>query len=258
MSKAHGERIVLFPTCLADLLFPEAAEAAERVLRRAGCEASFARGAVCCGQPAWNSGHVEEARKVARGALEALDGSDDPVVLCSGSCSTMVHEYWPQLFEGTPQEAAAKRVAARAREFSAFVAAAGPEALERLSVEPRTITYHHSCHMLRGLGIENAPTRLLEGIDGLELRPLAAPERCCGFGGTFSIRYPELAAAMADEKVDDAAARGAEEIVASDLGCLMHTCGRAEARGVKLVGRYIAEVLDEAMSASERGSAPGA
>lgn len=121
-------RVVLFPTCLVDLLFPEAAQAAGRVLTRAGCEVSFREGAVCCGQPGWNSGHVEDARRVAAGAVEALQG-EEPLVVCSGSCSTMVHEFWPELFAGTELEDEARDAASRVHEFSSFVASLG---LDRL------------------------------------------------------------------------------------------------------------------------------
>jgi L-lactate dehydrogenase complex protein LldE len=240
--------VVLFPTCLGALLFPRAAEAARRVLEAAGLEVVGRRGAVCCGQPAWNSGHVSDARRVASGALDALRG-DDPIVLCGGSCATMVSHYWPELFEGTPRRGDAEEVAHRAREFSSFLADdVGVERLGPLRTSsPRALAYHDSCHMLRGLGIADAPRQLLGAVEGLEVRRLTAQDRCCGFGGTFSIRYPELSAAMADEKVDDMTAQGVDEVVASDLGCLMQICGRAEARGVSLPGRYIAEVLDEAL-----------
>jgi len=234
---------LLFPTCLAELVRPQAAAAARVVLERAGCEVEVRPGAVCCGQPAWNSGHVEAARRVARGALVALDTGSD-VVVCSGSCSTMMHEYWPQLFEGTADAERAGRVSARIHEFSSFVA----DELDGTDLPvPRsrglTCTYHDSCHMMRALGISGAPRRLLARVEGLELRELEASDRCCGFGGTFSLRYPDLAAAMADEKVDDAADRAASLLVSSDIGCLMHICGRAGARGIRLEGRYIAEML---------------
>ena len=243
-----GERVLFFPTCLADLLFPDAARAARSVLERLGCEVNHRPGAVCCGQPAWNSGHVAEARRVAQGALRALEGAE-PIVLCSGSCATMIHEYWPELFVDTAHADAAEKVAERVHEFSSFVAGRmGRDGPGRADRESEVVCYHDSCHMLRGLGIDEAPHRLLESLDGVEVRPLDAPERCCGFGGTFSLRYPELSAAMADEKVDDVIDKGADTLVAADLGCLMQICGRAEARGVALRGRYIAEVLDAAMN----------
>jgi L-lactate dehydrogenase complex protein LldE len=241
-------RVLLFPTCLPDLFFPSAVRAASRVLARVGCTVEFRKGAVCCGQPAWNSGHVADARRVAVGAMRALHGTE-PIVSCSGSCATMMHEYWPELFDGTAHAAQAADVAARVREFSSFVAdEVGADRLPPARLRPTVAAYHDSCHMLRMLGISDAPRRLLSRIEGLEVRALHAQARCCGFGGTFSVRYPELSAAMADEKVDDARDREVDVLVASDLGCLMQICGRAEARGVPLTGRYIAEVLDDALT----------
>lgn len=241
-------KVLLFPTCLPDLFYPAAVQAAERVLTRAGCTVEFKREAVCCGQPAWNSGHVAEARRVASGALAALSGSA-PIISCSGSCSSMIHEYWPELFAGTRWEHAAVDAAPRVREFSAFVAGElGVEALGPARLPRRTVAgYHDSCHMMRMLGISDAPRKLLAHIEGLELRELATPTRCCGFGGTFSIRYPEVSAAMGDEKVDDVAASDIDVLVASDLGCLMHICGRASARGMPVRGTHVAEILDEAL-----------
>jgi L-lactate dehydrogenase complex protein LldE len=246
-------KVVLFPTCLASLLFPRAAEAARRVLERAGFEVESRGGAVCCGQPAWNSGHVDDARLVAAGAVDSLDGPE-PVVLCSGSCTTMVSHYWPQLFAGTDKEEAAHEVASRAREFTSFlVDEVSKDALGALRAEPeRTVVYHDSCHMLRGLGLSDEPRELLRSIEGLEVKRLDAQERCCGFGGTFALRYPELSSVMADEKIDDVLDSGAEEVVASDLGCLMQICGRAEERGINLRSLYIAEILDESWIGSDR------
>lgn len=239
-------RVVLFPTCLPELVRPDAARAAERVLRRAGCAVEVRAGATCCGQVAWNSGHVDDARRVATGTVDALSGGEDPVVLCSGSCTTMVTHFWPEMFAGTRRAGAARAVARRARELSTFLAHdVGADALPPMSARS-TVTYHDSCHMLRTLGERDAPRALLGAVDGLELREMGACERCCGFGGTFALRYPELSAAMADEKVDDAARTGAETVVASDLGCLMQIEGRARARGVPLRGAYVAEVLDAA------------
>jgi L-lactate dehydrogenase complex protein LldE len=223
------------------------------VLERAGCEVEQRDGAVCCGQPGWNSGHLAEARRVASGTLAALAG-DEVIVSCSGSCASMIHEYWPQLFADTRFAGEASQVSARIREFCSFVAdELGPESLGPAALGTKVVAaYHDSCHMMRMLGIKSAPRRLLERIEGLELRPLETAERCCGFGGTFSLRYPELSAAIADEKVDDARARGVTRLIASDLGCLMHISGRAASRGIALRPSYVAEVLDEASASGEQ------
>ena len=241
-------RVTLFPTCLGTLLFPEAATAAARVLEAAGATVTSVEDDLCCGQPAWNSGHVDDARRVAARALDALAGADE-IVACSGSCTTMVSHYWVELFEGTGRAEEARRVAQRTHEFSSYVAGElGVDNLGHLKTsQPRRVAYHDSCHMLRGLGISKEPRQLLAAVEGIELEDLSAPDRCCGFGGTFSIRFPELSSAMADEKVDDLSEHEAEELVASDLGCLMQICGRARARSHDFSCRYIAEVLDEAM-----------
>ncbi|MDQ3216794.1 MAG: (Fe-S)-binding protein [Actinomycetota bacterium] len=242
-------RVTLFPTCLGTLLFPGAAAAAERVLEAAGATVTSVEEDLCCGQPAWNSGHVDDARRVASRALDTLADADE-IVACSGSCTAMVSHYWVELFEGTGRAEEARRVAQKTHEFSSYVAGElGVDNLGPLKTsQARRVAYHDSCHMLRGLGISDEPRQLLAAVEGLELRDLAAQDRCCGFGGTFSIRFPELSAAMADEKVDDVSDHETEELVASDLGCLMQICGRARARSVDFSCRYIAEVLDEAMT----------
>ena len=241
-------RVTLFPTCLGTLLFPGAGAAAKRVLERAGTTVGSVEDDICCGQPAWNSGHIEDARRVASRAVETLAGTDD-IVACSGSCTTMISHYWSELFEGTEQAEEAEQIARRTREFSSYVAGElGVESLGPLKTSrSRRVAYHDSCHMLRGLGISDEPRRLLAAVEGIEIQGLSAQDRCCGFGGTFSIRYPELSAAMADEKVDDVTNHEADELVASDLGCLMQICGRARSRSVDFSCRYIAEVIDEAV-----------
>jgi L-lactate dehydrogenase complex protein LldE len=159
----------------------------------------------------------------------------------------MIHDYWPELFADTRFEDAARAAARRVREFSSFLADdVGLDRLPPGAVAGEVAAYHDSCHMLRALGIKSAPRRLLERIDGLELRPLGTAERCCGFGGTFSLRYPELSAAMVDDKIDDVRGTGATRLIAADLGCLMHITGRAAARGIRLRPSHVAEVLDEA------------
>ncbi len=248
-------RVTLWPTCLGRQLFPGAGAAARRVLTRLGCEVDEPRAAVCCGQPAYNSGHTADAYRVAAGTLPALE-DDGPLVLCSGSCTTMLARHWDDLFSGSELAGRAAAVSARARDFASFVVRdLGAE--PRGMLEPCVAVYHDSCHMLRSLKERDEPRRLLASIEGLELRELTAPERCCGFGGTFSLRYPELSSAMADEKVDDALERGAEFFCASDLGCLMQIAGRAGERGVGLPGRYIAEVVDQAQASGERGADDG-
>jgi L-lactate dehydrogenase complex protein LldE len=207
--------VQLFATCLGDLAFPEAVEDAEKLLRAAGYEVVFPRRQVCCGQPAFNSGHHAAARRVAKTFVRAFS-RDLPIVVPSGSCATMASHYLPELVGVQPFEV---------WELSAFLVHAGFRPLPRNA--GRRLAYHDSCHMLRELRISAEPRRLLGG-SGAELVPFARPDLCCGFGGTFSVRQPEVSLAMADDKLTGA---GGATIVTSDPGCLMHLRGRSEKVG---------------------------
>ena len=216
MTAPAARTIQLFVTCLGDLFFPEAVADAETLLRNAGFQVEFPRAQVCCGQPAFNAGHRSAARRVGRTFARAFS-RDAPIVAASGSCVTMVSHYLPELLECEPFEV---------YELWAF--------LEREGVEPprhnegRRVAYHDSCHMLRELRISGPPRRLLES-SGATLVPLPRADLCCGFGGTFSVRQPEVSLAMADEKL--AGAADADALVTADPGCLMHLRGRAERAG---------------------------
>jgi L-lactate dehydrogenase complex protein LldE len=211
--------VQLFATCLGDLAFPEAVTDAEALLRRAGYEVVFPRRQVCCGQPAFNSGHHAAARRVAKSFVRAFS-RELPVVVPSGSCATMASHYLPELVGVEPFEV---------WELSAFLVHAGFRPLPRNA--GRRIAYHDSCHMLRELHISREPRRLLGG-SGAELVPFARADLCCGFGGTFSVRQPEVSLAMADDKL---AGAGGATIVTSDPGCLMHLLGRSEKVGGPVV-----------------------
>lgn len=207
-------RVQLFATCLGDLVFPEAVADAEALLREAGVEVEFPRSQVCCGQPAFNAGHRRAARRVARTFVRAFSRSL-PVVVPSGSCATMLAHYLPELVGAEPYEV---------HELSAYLDALGVDLPQRNA--GRTLAYHDSCHMLRELRISAPPRRLLER-SGAEVVLLPRPDLCCGFGGTFSVRQPEVSVAMADDKLGAAGAVGAEALVTADPGCLMHLRGRA-------------------------------
>jgi L-lactate dehydrogenase complex protein LldE len=219
--------VQLFATCLGDLAFPQAVADAESLLRQAGFEVEFPRGQVCCGQPAFNSGHHAAARRVARTFVRAFS-RDLAIVAPSGSCATMASHYLPGLVGVEPFEV---------WELSAFLVHAGFRPVPRN--EGRRLAYHDSCHMLRELRISAQPRRLLRA-SGAELVPLARPDLCCGFGGTFSVRQPEVSVAMADDKL--AGAEGAA-IVTADPGCLMHLRGRAERLGGRAQVVHLASAL---------------
>ena len=234
-------RVLLMRTCLADMVAPSVARAARTVLERAGVEVVVPRGQTCCGQPGWSSGHPDQARPVARRALRAFRG-EDPVVVPSGSCAAMVRHGYPELFAGLPEEAEAREMAERTVELSQLLARSG---LRPRAAGSGSVTYHDSCHMLRILGERESPRTVIAGVDGMELREMQQTEVCCGFGGTFSVSFPEVSGRLGDEKARNAAAAGADELVACDLSCLLHIAGRARRTGIPLRVRHLAEVLAE-------------
>jgi L-lactate dehydrogenase complex protein LldE len=222
--------VQLFFTCLGDLVFPDAVRDAETLLREAGFEVEVPSGQVCCGQPAFNSGHRAAARRVARTFVRAFSRTA-PVVVPSGSCATMAARFLPELVGCEPFEV---------WELSAFLDARGVEPQRRN--EGRRVAYHDSCHMLRELRIADPPRRLLER-SGAELVALPRPDLCCGFGGTFSVRQPEVSVAMADDKLAGAAGVGVDALVSADPGCLMHLRGRAERVGAVVPLVHLATAL---------------
>jgi L-lactate dehydrogenase complex protein LldE len=222
--------VQLFATCLGDLIFPDAVEDAASLLREAGFEVEFPRGQICCGQPAFNAGHRTAARRVARTFVRGFSRRA-PIVAPSGSCATMAARFLPELVECEPFDV---------WELSAFLDAQAVELARRN--DGRRVAYHDSCHMLRELRIADAPRRLLER-SGAELVPLPRPDLCCGFGGTFSVRQPEVSVAMADDKLAGAAGLGADALVSADPGCLMHLRGRAARVGGSVPLVHLATAL---------------
>ncbi len=241
-------KVALFATCVVDQLYPAVAESATRVLARYGCEVSFPAAQVCCAQPAFNSGHFAEARRVAASLLDALAGADY-VVTPSGSCAAMIHHNYARLFEGDARLLdEAERLVARVHEFSQFMV----NVLEVERVDgsfPYTVTFHPSCHGARLLGVKQEPLMLLGAVPGVELRPLSNAEDCCGFGGTFAVKLPEISAAIADEKLSHVRDTGARFLVGTDLGCLMHLSGRMRRRGLDVEALHIAQLIDRALQA---------
>ena len=223
-------RVALFVTCLVDLVVPEVGVATARVLQRAGHEVVFPEGQTCCGQPAFNSGYRDEAAKVLSHTARALaDAGADAIVAPAGSCTTMVRTFAPGLVGDVPH----------VWELSEFLSAHGGVPAGRLDAR---VAYHDSCHMLRELGVSAEPRALLEGV-GAELVDWDA-ERCCGFGGTFAVRQPELSVAMADEKLRSL--DGASVLCGADPSCLMHLRGRLRRLGSPVRVAHLAELLEEA------------
>lgn len=234
-------RVMLMRTCLADHFAPVVATTTRRVLERLGVEVVEPKAQTCCGQPGWTAGHPDQARTVARQCLRAFAGSD-PVVVPSGSCTAMVVHAYPELFAGQPEEAAARDLAERTMELTQFLRAhdLAPAAA---AGAPRTVAYHDSCHMLRLLGERDSPRRALAAAD-IAVTSLPDSDVCCGFGGAFSVTFPEVSGALGEQKARSAAGTGTEALVGCDLSCLMHIAGRARRTGIELTVRHIAEVLD--------------
>lgn len=245
--------VSLFVTCVGEFVEPDVPTAVVRVLRAAGCDVDVPEGQTCCGQPAWNAGFTRDAARVARTSLDALATAlddDSTVVIPAGSCATMIRVYWPQMFElaGDPDAAAlARRVGERTQEFTEFIA---DRELPPLRAEPCDVALHQSCHMLRELHIDTAPAEALDRVEGCHsVEGWTAADRCCGFGGTFSVKLPETSVAMADEKLDTLP-DGVGVIIGADASCLMHMRTRAEQRGMPVTTRHVAEVIAESLEAT--------
>jgi L-lactate dehydrogenase complex protein LldE len=236
-------RVNLFVTCLVDLVRPTAGEAAVRVLRRAGHEVAFPTGQTCCGQPAWNSGFPDEARKVATTTLDALAATEGPIVGLSGSCVATVSHVWPELFRtDVARHARAVDVAGRVRELGAFLAVGATPAVR--APDARPVAFHCSCHQRRELGEAGAGPALLDALPSVAHVPIPQDELCCGFGGTFSVKFPQVSGAMGLDKARSVVESGAHELVSGDLGCLLHIEGSAGAAGIGLAATTLAEFLD--------------
>ncbi len=218
----------LFVTCLVDQFFPEVGEAAVRLLEGCDRRVEFPAAQTCCGQPAFNMGHGGEARRLAKRMIEIFEPYDE-VVAPSGSCASMVRVHFPELLHGEADwHSRAQRLAARVFELTEFLHREGYDASSaRFSGR---VAYHASCHLLRELGVREAPRALLRQVPGLELVELENAEVCCGFGGAFSAKMPELSGAMLDAKLKAAEASGATVLTATDCGCLMHLGGALQRR----------------------------
>ncbi|WP_028986438.1 (Fe-S)-binding protein [Thermicanus aegyptius] len=231
----------LFITCLADLFYPQVGKSVVEVLEHYGVEVDFPMGQTCCGQPAYNSGYHEEAKKAAEQMIRVFEGSTY-VVSPSGSCAAMFREIYPQLFrEDEEWRERAEKLAQKTYEFSEFLVKVLGVKVE--AAFPATATYHHSCHMNRFLGVKEEPITLLNQVEGLTLKDLPYSHDCCGFGGTFSVKMKEISTAMADTKLSHVEETDTEILIGSDLGCLMHLGGRLHRQGKEIKTMHVAEVL---------------
>ena len=236
-----GVRAALMITCLGDMLFPEVGVSIVRLLRALGVTVEFPPGQTCCGLPLFNSGYHAEAAGVARRLVEIFKDADH-VVVPSGSCAWMVKHEVPGLLKGTPLAAEARRLADRTWELSQFLV----RVVGRTSFTSRVrgrVTYHDSCHLLRGLHESAAPREILANLDGVEVVELPGHDECCGFGGSFSVRLPEISSAILDKKLANVEATGAACVVACDAGCLMQMAGGLTRRKSSVRAVHLAELL---------------
>jgi L-lactate dehydrogenase complex protein LldE len=238
----QNPRVGLFVTCLVDLYRPTVGFAALRLLQRAGCQVEVPRAQTCCGQPAYNTGDRATSRDLARGILDAFGGFDY-VVVPSGSCGGMLREHLPHLFDDDPNlKPRAVALGAKTYELVSFlVDVMGVTAVD--AAYAGTVTYHDSCAGLRELGVKAQPRRLLGSVAGLTLKEMAEPEVCCGFGGTFCVKYPDISTRMVTDKTRDIAAAGGDTLLAGDLGCLLNMAGRLSRESSPVKVRHVAEVL---------------
>lgn len=238
---AQRPRVGLFATCLVDLMRPSVGFAAAKLLEDAGCDVEVPP-QTCCGQPAYNSGDRATARALATQMIDAFEGYDY-IVAPSGSCAGMIKAHFPELFQDEPDLARrAHAFAAKTFELVSFLV----DVLRVERVQARfagTVTYHDSCSGLRELGVHNQPRRLLASVEGLDLVEMAENDVCCGFGGTFAVKYGEISNAIVEKKVSAIAATGAPTLLAGDLGCLMNMAGKLSRQGRTVAVRHVAEVL---------------
>ncbi len=235
-------RVALFATCLGDQFYAEACADTVRLLRHVGVQVDVPAGQTCCGQPAYNAGRRGEAERMARHTLDVLAGAEY-VVLPSGSCAGMIRCFYPTLVGDDPR---AQGVADRTYELSQFLV--DVLGVDRLGsgLAGKRVAYHHNCHALRELGVRDAPLALLRGC-GAEVEPWIAAEECCGFGGLFSAKLPEVSAGMADRKLDTMPA--VDFVTSSDAGCLLQLSGRASHRRSATRFRHLASVLWQGVDA---------
>lgn len=236
--------VAFMVTCLGDVFYPEVGEKIVRLLRRLNVQVTFPQGQTCCGLPLFNSGYHAAAAAVARRTVALFDGSG-PVVVPSGSCAWMVKHEYPGLLTDPGERADAERLAARTWELSQFLVRQLGRRRFRSAV-PGRITYHDSCHLLRGLHESESPRTLLRGLAGADFVELPGCDECCGFGGSFAVRLPEVSTAILDKKLASVEATGAGAVVACDAGCLMQIRGGLSRRGSRVRALHLAEVLEPA------------
>ena len=241
---ASIRRVQLLVTCLVDRLYPDTGMAAARVLERMGLEVVVPPTQTCCGQPAFNSGFLDDARAMARHTVDVFAADPAPVVIPSGSCGDMVIHQYASLLSNEPAYAArARDLAARTFEFTQFLV--DVLGVTNLGVAGSdTVAYHACCHGLRGLDVRDQPTALLDGLSGCSRLPLAEHDVCCGFGGLFAVKMSDISSAMLERKLDCIEQCGASTIAVTDVSCAMHMSGGLHRRGSPIAVKHVADLLD--------------
>lgn len=238
-----SQNVQLFITCILDTLYPQTGQAVVNVLQRAGCRVEFPAGQTCCGQPAFNAGMRQQARPAAMHTIQVFEQTQGPVVIPSGSCTHMLRHGYTELFADDPDWLErAQALAARTYEFCEFLV----DQLGVVDLGARfdgRLAYHSSCHLLRGLGVDRQPRALLQAVRGAEIVELPYSDECCGFGGVFSVKHPQVSSAMLERKLANIEASGATLIVAGDAGCLTHINGGLHRQGKPPRAVHIAEIL---------------
>ena len=251
VSQPTPKNVSLFVTCVVDQFFPEVGESTVRVLRRNGIDVDFDPDQTCCGQPAFNTGYWKEARPLAERFLDMYEDVDY-VVMPSGSCASMVRVFYQELFHDDPTLLRrAAEVGSHVFELSEFlVDVLGTDSVPETSQSDTTgrVTYHEACHLRRELGATTQARRLINGIPSVELTEMEQSEVCCGFGGTFAVKYSDISGAMLDEKLTHIQNSGADAVVACDVTCLMHIGGGLEKQGIPVRPMHLAELLDKGKS----------
>lgn len=237
-------KVSLFVTCLVDQLWSNIGTSCVAVLRRAGCDVEFDDRQTCCGQPAFNTGYRDEARQVAKRFIEIFEQSTaDAIVSPSGSCVAMVHHFSGLFAEDPRWRERAQAIAARTHELSSFLIRVLKVDDVGASWQGR-LTWHDACHGLRDLNIRSEPRKLISNVRGAELVELENAESCCGFGGTFSVKYPEISVAILDQKIEAIECAGVRAVVSGDASCLMQIGGRLSRRGSQVKVMHLAELLN--------------
>ena len=236
-------KVSFFVTCLVDQLCPQVGSSAVEVLRRAGCEVVFDERQTCCGQPAFNTGYRKEARKFAEKFIEIFEETDaEAIVSPSGSCTAMVKHFYELFPDDDAWRERAEKIAAKTHEFGSFLI--NVLKIENVGASYKgRVTWHDACHGLRDLNIRREPRKLLENIENAEFVEMQGADVCCGFGGTFSVKYPEISAAILDNKIEAIEKANVQAVISCDASCLMQIGGRLSRKNSKIRAVHIAEIL---------------